>query len=128
TADVGALTLNTNSQFSEYDGGRGGYYLTALSPGTVFTFRAPDLPRNHPPVTLQVENAMAAQFWAMPPDEAKALLEKLSGRNVSLTLNMALRGAEQRSSGTVLRGVITDFTIMGGQYNREEQLARITVP
>src|SRR3546814_11943160 len=40
TADVGRLRLNVDSQFSEYDGSRGGYYLTAFSPGSVFTFSA----------------------------------------------------------------------------------------
>ena len=36
TADVGRLRLNVNARFGEYDSARGGYYLDAFMPGSVF--------------------------------------------------------------------------------------------
>src|SRR3546814_4333582 len=57
TADVGRLRLNVNSQFSEYAGNRGGYYLTAFPPGSVFTFSAQPPPGAREPVRVPVHHA-----------------------------------------------------------------------
>src|SRR3546814_14942041 len=59
TADVGRLRLHVHSQFSEYDGSRGGYYINAFSPGSVFTFSAQPVSGASAQVPLQVSNEQA---------------------------------------------------------------------
>ena len=125
TAGVGRLTMKLNSNFSEYDSSRGGYYLDAFSAGSVYNFNAPQ--RYEQPVSLQLDNALQAQFWPMAAEAAKALLEKNgNARYVSIVASIAITGTQQRSTGVVLTGHIKHFVVYSKKYNSEEVLGDIS--
>lgn len=120
TENVGYLQIRLNSQISQYDGAKGGYYLTAFSPGRQTTFSGRE------PVSMQLENMSDAFFWAMDAEKAQEILAH-TNRNVSLDVKVRLVGTERRSSGLVIKGRIAEYGIYSERYNDERLLAQFTL-
>jgi hypothetical protein len=109
TAGIGALQLRMGSQFSQYDGDRKAYYLTAFTPGTSLSFRSGKYVGRI--VSLQLDNLLKAQLWAMPPEAAQELLRRHPGRSLMLDVTIRLTGAEMRSSGPQLKGHVEKLDV-----------------
>lgn len=123
TEDVGFIRMRTRSNFTEYDGNRGGYYLTTFSPGTSYQFRA-----YQDKVALQLVNASAAHFWPMDVQRAQEVLQRnRNNRHVTVDTTIAIMGVERRSSGPVLKGELLDYTIISTGYNSETVLDEISL-
>lgn len=121
TGDIGVLKLRTSSTFSEYDSTRGGYYIAAFSPGSVYTFQA-----QSEKVNFQFSNSSAATFWALDAAAAQDILQRNQSRNVTLDATIALSGIERRSTGPVITGRIVEYTILSTRYGDESVLGQIT--
>ena len=117
TADVGRLRLNVNSQFSEYDGSRGGYYLTAFSPGSVFTFSAQPVSGASEHVRVQVDNEDELNFWPLDAAAAQDVLREAGGtRSVTLDSSFRITGVSQRSDGTTIAVRLQRYAIVADRY------------
>jgi len=117
TADVGRLRLNVNSQFSEYDGNRGGYYLTAFSPGSVFTFSAQPVSGASEQVRVQVDNEEELNFWPLDAAAAQDVLREAGGtRSVTLDGSFRITGVSQRSDGTTITVRLQRYAIVADRY------------
>lgn len=114
TEGVGVLQVRMNSQLSQYDSGRGGYYLTAFSPGNQVSFNGRER------VSLQLDNMATAFFWPVDASRAQEILEH-SSRQVDLDTKIQLTGIQRRSSGLVIQGRIVEFGIYSSRYNDERQ-------
>lgn len=121
TADVGRLRLNVRARFGEYDATRGGYYLDAFMPGSVFNFNARPAP--HPVVQervdLQVDNSEEINFWPLDVAAAQDALQRTGGmRNVTLDSRFRITGISRRSGGAVLSARLLGYTIGSERYGR----------
>lgn len=121
TAGVGRLRINVNARFSEYDGGRGGYYLDAFTPGSSFNFSAQPAP--HPfgreQVTLQVENTEELNFWPLDAAAAQDALARNNGmRNVVLDSQFRIVGVAQGSGGPVIALRLQRYGIASTRYGQ----------
>ena len=114
TEGVGVLQIRLNSQLSQYDSGRGGYYLTAFSPGNQVNFGGQEQ------VSLQLDNMASAFFWPVEPARAQEILEH-SSRQVDLDTKIQLTGIQRRSNGLVIQGQILEYGIYSSRYNDERQ-------
>jgi len=114
TEGVGVLQIRLNSQLSQYDSGRGGYYLTAFSPGNQVTFGGKEQ------VSLQLDNMASAFFWPVEASRAQEILQHTS-RQVDLDTKIELTGIQRRSNGLVIQGRITEYGIYSKRYNDERQ-------
>lgn len=120
TQDVGILQVRLNSQISQYDTGRGGYYLTAFSPGNQVNFSGREN------VSLQLTNMSSAFFWPVEAGRAQEILDHTS-RQVSLDTKVQITGIQRRSSGLVIQGRILEYGIYSGRYNDERQFEFMTL-
>ena len=120
TENVGYLQYRLNSQLSQYDSAKGGYYLTAFTPGQQTTFSGREQ------VSLLIDNMKEAYFWPLEPDDARDILAQTS-RNVSLDVKIRITGSERRSSGLLIKGQITDYGIYSQRYNDERVLAQFSL-
>lgn len=114
TEGVGVLQIRLNSQISQYDSGRGGYYLTAFSPGNQVNFSGKEQ------VSLQLDNMASAFFWPVEASRAQEILQHTS-RHVDLDTKIQLTGIQRRSNGLVIQGRITEYGIYSKRYNDERQ-------
>jgi len=127
TADVGRLRLNVNSQFSEYDGSRGGYYLTAFSPGSVFTFSAQPVSGAREQVRVQVDNEEELNFWPLDAVAAQDVLREAGGtRSVTLDSSFRITGVSQRSDGTTINVRLQRYAIVADRYRNPVVLGERT--
>ncbi|MCK5745420.1 MAG: hypothetical protein KAH44_04360 [Oricola sp.] len=117
TEHVGYLQYRLRSQLSQYDGAKGGYYLTAFSPGQQTTFSGRES------VSVQLDNMSDAFFWAMGAAEAQEILAHTS-RNVTIDVKVRLTGTERRSSGILIKGRIAEYGVYSQRYNDERLLAQ----
>ncbi|PKP83244.1 MAG: hypothetical protein CVT79_00005 [Alphaproteobacteria bacterium HGW-Alphaproteobacteria-18] len=120
TEGIGVLQIRLNSQISQYDTGRGGYYLTAFSPGNQVTFNGKES------VSLQLDNMSSAFFWPVDAARAQEILEH-SSRRVSLDTKVQLTGIQRRSTGLVIQGRIAEYGIYSSRYNDERQFEHVTL-
>ena len=120
TENVGYLQYRLNSQLSQYDSTKGGYYLTAFTPGQQTTFSGREQ------VSLLIDNMKDAYFWALPPERARDILAQTS-RNISLDVKVRITGTERRSSGLLIKGHIVDYGIYSQRYNDERVLAQFSL-
>lgn len=121
TEGVGSLRLNVNARFSEYDGGRGGYYLDAFTPGSSFNFSAQPAPRpfGSEHVTLQVGNAEELNFWPLDAAAAQDALARNNGvRNVVLDSSFRIVGVSQGSGGPVVALRLQRYAIVSSRYGQ----------
>lgn len=121
TDGVGFLQIRTNSQLSEYDPTRQGFYISTFSPGSSFQYSSRDT------VQLQIENALAAHLWPMTPEEGATTYQR-NGRSRYVVVDMVLQivGVEFRGNRTLIKARVQNYTVHG-QSNRVGQLGDVTV-
>src|SRR5690606_8645117 len=129
TEGVGLLRLNVRAALSEYDGSRGGYYLTAFTPGSVLTFTAYPVDRAHPErVSVRVDNPGELHFWPLDPATARGVLDRNGGlRNVVLDARMRITGISRRSDGTALSATLLDYTTTSDRHGQPVVLGELRV-
>ena len=120
TEGVGFLQIRLNSQLSQYDSGRGGYYLTAFSPGNQVNFGGKEQ------VSLQLDNMASAFFWPVEAARAQEILEH-SSRQIDIDTKIQITGIQRRSNGLVIQGQILEYGIYSTRYNDERQFEFITL-
>lgn len=128
TAGVGGLRLNVRAHFSEYDGGRGGYYLDAYVPGSSIGFEARPAAYPFRPerVSLAVVNSEELNFWPLDPESARQVLERNgSGRNVVLDSRFRIVGAARRGDGWVLDAQLLGYAINSDTYRDNSRLGEL---
>lgn len=117
TAGVGRLRLEVRSQFSEYDGNRGGYYLTAFAPGSVFTFSTQPVSGTREQVSVQVDNEEELNFWPLDAAAAQEVLRASNGtRSVTLDSSFRITGVTQRSGSTTITVRLQRYAIVSNRY------------
>jgi len=117
TAGVGRLRLEVRSRFSEYDGGRGGYYFTAFAPGSGFQFSAQPASGMRERVGVQVDNEEELNFWPLDAATAQDVLSKDNGtRSVTLDSRFRITGASQDSGGTTIHVRLERYAIVSQRY------------
>ncbi len=114
TEGVGIIQIRLTSQISQYDTSRGGYYLTAFSPGNQISFNSGES------VSLQLNNMADAFFWPVDAARAQEILEH-TNRSINIDTKIRITGAQRRSNGVVIQGVIEDYGIYSTRYNDERQ-------
>ena len=124
TADVGRLRLNVNARFGEYDSARGGYYLDAFMPGSVFHFNAQPSPAERQQrVSLQIDNPEELNFWPLDAAAAKDVLTRNSGlRDLTLDSRLRITGINRRSDGPVITARLEGYSIGSEHYGRPVSL------
>lgn len=120
TEGVGFLQVRMNSQISQYDSGRGGYYLTAFSPGNQVNFGGTEQ------VSLQLDNMSKAFFWPVEAGRAQEILEH-TNRQVNIDTKVELTGIQRRTNGLVIQGRILEYGIYSTRYNDERQLEFVSL-
>ncbi len=76
--DVDVLRIRAHGKLSEYDSDRGGFYVSALSPGTYFKYGT---------VQYIFENPDYFHLWKVSTGNARLVVEQLGyGRNVALDI------------------------------------------
>src|SRR5690606_3551243 len=98
TEGVGLLRLNVNANFGEYDPSRGGYYLDAFTPGSVFRFsaRAAPPPFQVETLSLRIDNPGELNFWPLDPAAAQDILARNNGqRRVTLDSRLRITGVRR---------------------------------
>ncbi|MGR4877062.1 hypothetical protein [Pseudoxanthomonas sp. LARHCG66] len=135
TADVGRLRMNVTARFGEYDGARGGYYLDAFMPGSVFHFNAQPSPSERQQrVSLQIDNPEELNFWPLDAAAAQDVLARNGGRrDVTLDSRLRITGINRRSDGPVITARLEGYAIGSEQYGRpvslgERQFAPVRGP
>lgn len=121
TTDIGLLKLKTDGNFSEYDATRGGYYLLAFQPGSVYGFKAFD-----EQASLQFSNSDKAYLWPLDVATAQDVLKKAGSHAVDIDMTIALERAERRSSGVQITGRVVDYRVSSRTY-RSTQLGEVVV-
>lgn len=124
TADIGRLRLNVNARFGEYDSARGGYYLDAFMPGSVFHFNAQPSPAERQQrVSLQIDNPEELNFWPLDAAAAQDVLTRNSGlRDLTLDSRLRITGVNRRSDGPVITARLEGYSIGSEHYGRPVSL------
>lgn len=119
TAGVGRLRLDVSAQLSQYDAARGGYYLTAFTPGSAFDFSAEPASGARETVRVQVDNEEELNFWPLDAAAAQEVLEKTNGsRSVVLDSRLRITGISQRSGGPTIDARLQRYTIVSTRYGQ----------
>lgn len=124
TAQVGRLRINVRAHFGEYDGARGGYYLDAFMPGSVFHFTAQPSPSERAQrISLQVDNPEELNFWPLDAAAAQDVLTRNGGlRDVMLDSRLRITGINRRSEGPVITAHLEGYAIGNDRYGRPVSL------
>lgn len=121
TEDIGLLRINVNARISEYDGSRGGYYLDAFTPGSVFTFSARPAPNpfREEAVSLRIDNPDELNFWPLDSAAAQEALAKNNGqRHVTLDSRLRITGINRRSTGAEVTATLLGYSIVSTKYGQ----------
>lgn len=121
TEGIGLLRMNVNARISEYDGSRGGYYLDAFTPGSVFQFSASPAPNpfRDETVSLRIDNPGELNFWPMDPVAAQEVLAKNNGqRHVTLDSRLRITGINRRSAGAEVAATLLGYSIVSTKYGQ----------
>src|SRR5690606_13652224 len=117
TAGVGRLRMDVSAQLSQYDSARGGYYLTAFTPGSAFNFSAELASPARERISVQVDNEEELNFWPLDAATAQEVLRKTNGsRSVSLDSRFRITGIGQRSGGPTITVRLQRYTIVSTRY------------
>lgn len=125
TAGVGRLRLNVNSRLSEYDAGRGGFYVDAYLPGSGFTFavQPASYPVREERVTLSIEDNGELNFWPVDATTAQqALARNQNLREVLLDSELMITGASRRSDSVVITARLLGYGIVSSHYDHPVRL------
>ncbi|WP_395118914.1 hypothetical protein ACFCQI_17970 [Rhodanobacter sp. FW102-FHT14D06] len=83
---VGMLQFTLQANLSSYDPTYGEFTVGALSPGAVYTFKAQEQT-----VNLKFDNALAAQSWSVPKDQAQAIVDRIGNDSLLLDATVHIR-------------------------------------
>lgn len=83
---VGVLQLTLQAGLSSYDPTYGEFTVGALSPGAVYTFKAQEQT-----VNLKFDNALTAQSWSVPKDQAQAIVDRIGNDSLLLDVSLHIR-------------------------------------
>jgi hypothetical protein len=83
---VGVLQLTLRAGLSSYDPTYGEFTVGALSPGAVYTFKA-----QGQTVNLKFDNALTAQSWSVPKDQAQAIVDRIGNDSLLLDATLHIR-------------------------------------
>ena len=83
---VGILQLTLQAGLSSYDPTYGEFTVGALSPGAVYTFKA-----QGQTVNLKFDNALTAQSWSVPKDQAQAIVDRIGNDSLLLDATLHIR-------------------------------------
>ncbi len=122
TAETGFLKLKTDCNLSEYDAGRGGYYLPAFEPGVSYSFEA-----YGEKFALQLGNSADAYLWPLAPDAAREALRKAGMRAVDVDMRIAIGRATRRAGGLLIEGRVLDYRVISRQYGNPAQLGAVVL-
>lgn len=124
TAELGRLRMNVRAHFGEYDSARGGYYLDAFMPGSVFHFTAQPSPSERAQrISLQVDNPEELNFWPLDAAAAQDVLTRNGGlRDVVLDSRLRITGINRRSEGPVITARLEGYAIGNDRYGRPVSL------
>lgn len=128
TEGVGLLRLSVDARISEYDGSRGGYYLDAFTPGSVFHFSARPAPNpfREEKIGLRIDNPGELNFWMLEPAAAQDVLARNNGqRHVTLDSRFRITDISRRSDGPVLSATLLGYTIVSSRYREPAVLGEL---
>lgn len=125
TADVGRLRLNVNSRLSEYDAGRGGFYLNAFLPGSSFDFSVQPAPYpvREERVIVSVQDDGELNFWPVDAAAAQqALARNQNMREVLLDSEFVITGVGRRSDSVEITARLLGYGILSSHYDHPVRL------
>ncbi|TNJ33015.1 hypothetical protein [Arenimonas terrae] len=128
TADIGRLRLNVNARLSEYDAGRGGFYLNAYLPGSRFDFAVQPAPYpvREERVTLAVDDRGELNFWSVEVATAQQALARNDNlREVLLDSELQITGVSHRSEGVVIEVELLGYAILTTHYDQRLRLGEV---
>jgi hypothetical protein len=100
---VGVIHLTSYANLSQYDPTYGEFTIGALSPGSVYTFKAMDQT-----VSLKFNNALAAQTWSMPKDKAQTITDKYGDHQLNLDTTLKIEQVlPDPAGGTIIAHVVS---------------------
>ena len=100
---VGVINLTSYAHLSQYDPTYGEFTIGALSPGSVYTFKAMDQT-----VSLKFNNALAAQTWSVPKDKAQAITDKYGDHQLNLDTTLKIEQVlPDPAGGTIVAHVVS---------------------
>jgi hypothetical protein len=118
---VGVIHLTANASLSQYDPTYGEFTIGALSPGSVYTFKAMDQT-----VTLKFNNALAAQTWSVPKDQAQAITDRYGDRQLNLDTTLKIEQVLPDPAGGTIVARVVSWNL---RDNRDgTTIARVKVP
>lgn len=109
---VGFFQLGSETYFGEYDSTVLGYRLKDLDEGRYFYWDY-----NGQRYKISIENAAEAQLWKIPPDEARAALEKTSSRAVRISMVLEIVGAMPDGSGGIIQTKVKSYEVFAPDYS-----------
>jgi hypothetical protein len=118
---VGVIHLTANANLSQYDPTYGEFTIGALSPGSVYTFKALDQT-----VTLKFNNALAAQTWSVPKDQAQAITDRYGDRQLNLDTTLKIEQVLPDPAGGTIVARVVSWNLRNGSDGTT--VARVTVP
>lgn len=118
---VGVIHLTANANLSQYDPTYGEFTIGALSPGSVYTFRALDQT-----VTLKFNNALAAQTWSVPKDQAQSIADRYGDRQLNLDTTMKIEQVLPDPAGGTIVARIVSWNLRDARDGTT--VARVQVP
>lgn len=128
TEGIGSLRLKVSARFGEYDGSRGGYYLDAFTPGSVFRFSARPAPNpfRDETISLRIDNPGELNFWALDAAAAQDVLARNNGqRHVTLDSRLRITGINRRSDGPELTATLQGYAIVSSRYGQPAVLGEL---
>jgi hypothetical protein len=118
---VGVIHLTANANLSQYDPTYGEFTIGALSPGSVYTFKAMDQT-----VTLKFNNALAAQTWSVPKDQAQGITDRYGDHSLNLDTTLKIEQVLPDPAGGTIVARVVSWNLRDGSDGTT--VARVTVP
>lgn len=120
---VGFVKINTDMSFGEYDHDALGYRLSGIENDRYYhwNYRGGQY-------RLTMENGDEARLWRLPPADARAILERVPNRYVSVVLTFKIVDAVPDGSGGILKGRIVSYDIYTRDRGNSVKLGTVAVP
>ncbi|MGH8190910.1 MAG: hypothetical protein ACREP2_05635 [Rhodanobacteraceae bacterium] len=118
---VGVIHLTTYASLSQYDPTYGEFTIGALSPGSVYTFKAVNQT-----VSLKFNNALAAQSWSVPNDKAQTITDKYGDHQLNLDTTLKIEKVLPDPAGGTIVARVVSWNLRDGRDGTT--VARVQVP
>jgi hypothetical protein len=118
---VGVIHLTANANLSQYDPTYGEFTIGALSPGSVYTFKAMDQT-----VTLKFNNALAAQTWSVPKEQAQGITDRYGDHMLNLDTTLKIEQVVPDPAGGTIVARVVSWNLRDSRDGTT--VARVTVP